>query len=106
MKKILFICLLVLTLGEVASAKKYYSDYSEFTEYSEEEVLPSDIVNVEVKKVYNKYYNYFTGTYCIIDECDYRYPYVNTKLYKETAFSEWNSDYPNNKIRTLLTLSQ
>lgn len=98
MKKILFICLLVLTLGEVASAKKYYSDYSEFTEYSEEEVLPSDIVNVEVKKVYNKYYNYFTGTYCIIDECDYRYPYVNTKLYKETAFSEWNSDYPNNKV--------
>ncbi len=63
MKKVLLSVLLSLILKEGVSAKIYYSDYSDFSDYSLEKRESSDLVNVEVKKVYNKYFSVAVGDY-------------------------------------------
>lgn len=53
MKKILLIlCLLPMCIGKVFASEVYYSDYSEFSNWQEENVIPSDTTYVEEEKRY------------------------------------------------------
>lgn len=102
MKKVLLSILLILGLKEVVSAKIYYSDYSDFSDYSLEKRESSDLVNVEVKKVYNKYFSVAVGDYYRLDENPVFYPYINVNIYKDTEFTNWSSVYPEDRLGRII----
>lgn len=102
MKKILLSILLSLVLKEGVSAKAYYSDYSEFSNYSLEEKQSTDLVNVEVKKVYNKYFSVAEGDYYRLDENPVWLPYINVNIYKDTDFTVWSTIYPLDKLGRII----
>ena len=102
MKKVLLSVLLSLILKEGVSAKIYYSDYSEFSDYSLEKIESSDLVNVEVKKVYNKYFSVAEGDYYRLGENSVLYPYINVNIYKDTEFTNWSSVYPEDKLGRII----
>lgn len=102
MKKVLLSVLLSLILKEGVSAKIYYSDYSEFSDYSLEKIESSDLVNVEVKRVYNKYFSVAEGDYYRLGENSVLYPYINVNIYKDTEFTNWSSVYPEDKLGRII----
>ena len=102
MKKILLSILLILGLKGGVSAKRYYSDYSEFSDYNLEKIESSDLVNVEVKRVYNKYFSVAEGDYYRLGENSVLYPYINVNIYKDTEFTNWNSMYPEDKLGRII----
>lgn len=102
MKKVLLSILLILGLKEVVSAKIYYSDYSDFSDYSLEKRESSDLVNVEVKKVYNKYFSVAVGDYYRLDENPVFYPDINVNIYKDTEFTNWSSVYPEDRLGRII----
>lgn len=104
MKKVLLSVLLSLILKEGVSAKIYYSDYSEFSDYSLEKIESSDLVNVEVKKVYNKYFSVAVGDYYRLDENPVFYPYINVNIYKDTEFTNWSSVYPEDRLGRIIEI--
>lgn len=100
--KLILCILFVLLFREDVFAKTYYSDYSEFTEYSIERVESSDIVNVESKKIYNKYFDVAEGGYYLMGENPSYYPYINVNIYKSTEFTEWSTVYPEDKYSRII----
>ena len=102
MKKILLSILLSLVLKEGVSAKTYYSDYSEFSDYSLEKIESSDLVNVEVKRVYNKYFDIVEGNYYMLDENPGFYPIINVNVFKYTGFTEWSIVFPQDKLGRII----
>lgn len=95
----LFIWLfLMLGICIKAEAKVYYSEYSEFSDFSSEKVEQSDTVNVETKRIYNEYFDVSEGGYYILGENPINYYSVNTNLYKETEFSVWQDEFPEDKL--------
>ncbi len=57
MKKILWLIFLSFSLTNFAYAKVYYSDYSNFSEFQEKEVISSELVDVIVEERYLWYKN-------------------------------------------------
>ena len=92
--KLLVGLFLVLGLCTKVDAKVYYSEYSEFSDYSLEKVESSELIDVEIERR-NKWYRYVAkGGYYKWGENPIFEPYVNVNLYKFTDFSEWSKDYP------------
>lgn len=102
MKKVLLSILLVLCLKEGVGAKTYYSDYSEFSDYSLVKIESSDLVNVDVKRVYNKYFSVAKGDYYRLDENPVFYPYVNVNIYKDTEFTNWSNICPEDRLGRII----
>ena len=46
MKKILWLIFICLIVVNKVAAKTYYSEYSEFSPFQEEEIFPSDTIDV------------------------------------------------------------
>lgn len=96
MKKIVFLIFCFSLIG-VVSADTYYSDYSKFSDYQEEMVLSSDLVDVEVEDRYLWYQEKKVGDYFIFGEQDSIYSQVDMNRVKETRFSKWDSVVPEAK---------
>ncbi len=100
--KLIFSILCIFLFNSSVSAKTYYSDYSEFTDYSLERSEASDVVNVETKRVYNKYFDVSDGDYYLLEENPVQYPYINVNIYKTTSFSDWSVNYPQDKYSRII----
>ena len=86
MKKIILSIIITFLFINIVEAKVYYSDYGEFSEYSEEEIFNSDIMYVESFDKYQLYREEIIYEY--LEESDFE-PTGKTKV-EETM---WVSDY-------------
>ena len=100
--KFILIILFCLFFNNEVLAETYYSEYSDFTEYGLEKIESSDVVHVETKRVYNKYFDIAEGGYYVLGENPSYYPYINVNIYKDTAFSDWSTVYPDDKYSRLI----
>ncbi len=85
MKKLLLFIGLIFSFIQPISAKTYYGEYGDFTNYSEVEVKSNEVTKVESKKYYHAYK----------EEIDYQY--VEDYSYNETgnypnSYSNWVKD--------------
>lgn len=85
MKKILLVIFLFF-IGSKVAAKTYYSDYGEFSEYNDIEILPSDTIYVEEIDKYQLYEENIVYEYLENSKFEYT---GNTKLER----TEWFEDY-------------
>ncbi len=85
MKKIYVLFLLLWICVKPAYAKTYYSEYGEYTNYSEEKISASDILRVESKNFYHAYTENIS------------YEYLEDSLYEKTGnySTEYSSWYTN-----------
>ena len=85
MKKFYVFFLLLWICVKPAYAKTYYSEYGDFTNYSEEKISASDILKVESKNFYHAYTEKVS------------YEYLEDSLYEKTGnysneYSKWNTN--------------
>lgn len=93
MKKFLF--LMLCLLGSInVKAQIYYSDYSNFSDYSADVVEENDVVDVEVERRYIWNCNIAEGAYYRLGENPITRYNINVNLNKESEFSEWSREYP------------
>ncbi|MGE5455781.1 MAG: hypothetical protein ACM3O4_01560 [Ignavibacteriales bacterium] len=90
MKKIIFILLLFSLNSRVLASDIYYSPYSSFSDYSQTEVLESDLVKVEKKVLYSWYNTEKSmGDYYVEGSNDVNYPFIDKGDYILSDWSEW-----------------
>ena len=95
MKKIILIILLLLLKDSVYASTTYYSPYSDLLDYSETEVIGSDLVKVEKKISYRWYKTEKRkGDYYIEGENDLNFPFIDKTDYRLSDFSEWSIEEP------------
>lgn len=97
MKKILIILLLCFSCQEVY-AKPYYSGYSNFSDYQEEEIISTDTIKVEEKEVYQWYKEEkLLGDYYFEGENNSEYPSIDKNDYINTEWTDWKRELPSYK---------
>ena len=101
MKFILLTFLLLFPTKEVIG-KTYYSEYSAFSEYSEEKIEESDTVNVEVERRYKWYIRDSESGFYLMNENPFGYYYITWGVYRDTKFSNWELAYPEDKYGRLI----
>ena len=90
MKKILWLIFLLVLAVKVEAKEIYYSDYSNFSEFQQEEVINSDIVEVEKEERYLWYKE-------IQEEQDYQLYNLEDSFSDDCYFTEY-SNWQNEKI--------
>ena len=90
MKKILWLIFLSFLIVTNVDAKVYYSDYSDFSQFQEEEVFPSDTVDVIKEKMYLWYKN-------VNKLGDYKL-YNNVDSFSNDCYMTEFTDWSNQKI--------
>ena len=90
MKKILWLIFLLVLGVKVEAKEVYYSDYSNFSEFQQEEVINSDIVEVEKEERYLWYKE-------IQEEQDYQLYNLEDNFSDDCYFTEY-SNWQNEKI--------
>ena len=90
MKKILWLIFLLVLAVKVEAKEIYYSDYSNFSEFQQEEVINSDIVEVEKEERYIWYKE-------IQEEQDYQLYNLEDSFSDDCYFTEY-SNWQNEKI--------
>ena len=90
MKKILWLIFLLVLGVKVEAKEVYYSDYSNFSEFQQEEVINSDIVEVEKEERYLWYKE-------IQEEQDYQLYNLEDSFSDDCYFTEY-SNWQNEKI--------
>ena len=90
MKKILWLIFLLVLAVKVEAKEIYYSDYSNFSEFQQEEVINSDIVEVEKEERYLWYKE-------IQEEQDYQLYNLEDNFSDDCYFTEY-SNWQNEKI--------
>lgn len=90
MKKILWLIFLLVLGVKVEAKEVYYSDYSNFSEFQQEEVINSDIVEVEKEERYLWYKE-------IQEEQDYQLYNLEDNFSDDCYFTEY-SNWQNKKI--------
>ncbi len=90
MKKILWLIFLLVFAVKVEAKEIYYSDYSNFSEFQQEEVINSDIVEVEKEERYLWYKE-------IQEEQDYQLYNLEDSFSDDCYFTEY-SNWQNEKI--------
>src|SRR5574344_2107472 len=102
MKKILFTLLLILVIPNVY-AETYYSNYGEWSNWSDSLIESDDITEVESQKRY-KYYSEKTinGDYFIEGENTSEYKIIDKDHYKLSEPSQWSIDYPEKKQNRII----
>lgn len=90
MKKILWLIFLLVLAVKVEAKEIYYSDYSNFSEFQQEEVINSDIVEVEKEERYLWYKE-------IQKEQDYQLYNLEDSFSDDCYFTEY-SNWQNEKI--------
>lgn len=96
MKKIVVLFLCFSVIGCV-SADTYYSDYSKFSTYQEDAVIGNDCVEIQTEDRYLWYQEKEIGDYFILGENDSLYHQVDMSKMKETSFSKWKEEAPEDK---------
>lgn len=97
MKKIilLLIVLFSLNINVQASTKDvYYSEYSDFSAFSETEVSSSDLVDVESERRYRWYKNNITSEYMLYEDGIVKYDLFDLEDYQGSEFSDWQYEQP------------
>lgn len=85
MKRFYVFFLLLWICVKPAYAKTYYSEYGDYTNYSEEKIIASDVLKVESKNFYHAYTEKVS------------YEYLEDSLYEKTGkysteYSNWNTN--------------
>jgi len=85
MKKFYVFFLLLWICVKPAYAKTYYGEYGDYTNYSEEKIIASDVLKVESKNFYHAYTEKIS------------YEYLEKSLYEKTGnysteYSNWNTN--------------
>lgn len=92
MKKILWLIFICLIVVNKVAAKTYYSEYSEFSPFQEEEIFPSDTIDVIKEERYLWYKNTKTlGDYRLYNDIDN----FSDDCYM-TEFTDWNTNKVDN----------
>lgn len=97
MKKIVLLLLILFSLNfkVQASAKDvYYSEYSDFSEFSQTKIDSSELVDVEIERRYKWYKENITDEYLLYDDGMEKYEFINTDNFIESDFSEWGYEKP------------
>lgn len=106
MKKIFFgLCILLgITLGveQIKAAQTYYSDYGDFSDYSIEEVVDSELVRVEKERRYRFYEQEKIGEYRSLLGDNSKFDLVDLNDRKDTEFSDWQDTKPNDEVGRII----
>ena len=105
MKKIilLLIVLFSFNINAQASTKDvYYSEYSDFSEFIENEVSSSDLIDVERERRYRWYKNNITSEYMLYEEGIGKYTLFDLEDYQESEFSNWQYEQPASQFGRLI----
>lgn len=109
MKKINAIIILLILLLHNQSVKAlsttYYSEYGNFSSWTEEPILKTDINKVEIERRYQWYKEAtILGDYYKEGENDLNYPLINKKDLKKSEWTDWSKnapkEEPNREINT------
>ena len=99
MKKIIiFLSVLLINISiQALEYDTYYSDYGDFSDYIEEEIIGDDLKEVEIETRYKWYKEIKEGDYL---KRNTSYKYVDYDRYTYSDFSEWmdNADYSDDKL--------
>lgn len=98
MKKTMFILFSILFLMKTVRAENFYSDYSSFSDYSENYVENSDTTIVESERRYKIYKEQIVdGDYYIEGENPTDLSLIDKNNYIQTEYSLWDKNKPANK---------
>lgn len=95
MKKIIYTILILFAFIYKVDAKEiYYSDYSDFSDYTLEKQEPSELVNVEVERRYRFYKDEIIGEYRSYLDNNSSFEFIDLNNKKESSFSGWSDIEP------------
>ena len=98
MKKIIVLLLVVFSLNikvQASTSDVYYSEYSDFSEYSEVQISSSELIDVDIERRYRWYKNNITSEFLLYDEGIAKYELVDMENYQESEYSDWQYVKPN-----------
>lgn len=98
MKKIMYV-LGILLLCNISTVKAlenniYYSNYGEWSDYSEDSYSKTELIDVEVERRYKWFKSKERGEYLNYDEGIKKYDSVNKDNYKYSDYSNWQENSP------------
>lgn len=98
MKKIMYV-LGILLLCNISTVKAlenniYYSNYGEWSDYSEDSYSKTELMDVEVERRYKWFKNKERGEYLSYDEGIKMYGNVDKDNYKYNDYSDWQESSP------------
>ncbi len=98
MKKIMYV-LGILLLCNISTVKAlenniYYSNYGEWSDYSEDSYSKTELMDVEVERRYKWFKNKERGEYLSYDEGIKMYGNVDKDNYKYNDYSDWQESRP------------
>ena len=103
MKRKLLFFIMCFLFSTYVNAETFYSDYGEFSDYSEQYLSSNDTTYVEVQrkyKIYKEIYN--EGGYYIENQNPSYLPFINKNDYMETQYSSWTKENPENILNRII----
>lgn len=95
MKKIIFIILVLFSFIMNINAKEiYYSEYSEFSDYSISKMPQSDLIIEDTQRRYKWYQEEIDGAYLKYGEGVKKYNYVDLNNYQNSKFNDYQEQMP------------